>query len=119
MNLRLNELKSVVRQTKDELAFCNEMKRIFGPALTGRGMSALSRNASYLAEVARLERTQIPEPKIHILMKCIKHEDPEVRRLIARLLPERFTRELVDDADDGVQLVLERKLLDEDKEKKV
>jgi hypothetical protein len=114
MRLKLSDLQKVVKETLQEKqyseAFCNEIKRVFGPAVV------VNDNLESLVEAAN-ERLDIMEytgrgsvnfsRKIALCMSS--HESPEVRKFVARVLPENASTTLLFDPVAGVRLAAAKK----------
>lgn len=115
MRLKISDLKRVVDATVQEKkaieAFCNEIKRVFGPTVdVSDNVEILSERANDRLDV--LERTgRIGyikfSPKIAISLS--RHDNPEVRRLVARLLPESSSISFINDEDSSVRVEAAKK----------
>ena len=109
MRLKISDLKRVVDATVQEKkaieAFCNEVKRVFGPTVdVSDRLETLSERANDRLDV--LERTgRLGYIKFSpsVALRLSHHDNPEVRRLVARLLPESSSVGFINDVDSSVR----------------
>lgn len=109
MRLKISDLKRVVDATVQEKkaieTFCNEVKRVFGPTVdVSNDIETLSERANDRLDV--LERTgRVGHIKFSssVALKLSHHSNPEVRRLIVRLLPESSSISFINDEDPSVR----------------
>ena len=109
MRLKLEELKKVVDQTKTEERYVDalreEIEKVFGPSIdTNVKLEQLAEGTNYRIDV--LERTgRFNDIKFNssILLKFANNKSVEVRKLVARLLPENFANRFKNDADVRVR----------------
>lgn len=115
MGLKLNELQKVVRNVvKKERnidTLRGEIVRTLGPTiLVSRGLERMAESANERLDI--LEATDKPYQQIRpaLLLKFIDSDSPEVRKLVARLLPESFLKVFMKDSDPSVRAITARRL---------
>jgi len=115
MGLRLNELqkvvKNVVKNERNIDSLRGEIVRTLGPTiLVSRGLEKMAESANDRLDI--LEATNRPYEKIRpaLLLKFIDSTSSEVRKLVARLLPESFLKPLMKDSDSAVRAATARRL---------
>jgi len=115
MGLRLNELqkvvKNVVKNERNIDSLRGEIVRTLGPTiLVSRGLEKMAESANDRLDI--LEATNRSYEKIRpaLLLKFIDSTSSEVRKLVARLLPESFLKPLMSDSDSAVRAATARRL---------
>jgi hypothetical protein len=115
MSLRLKELQkvanNVMKRERSLEILQEELKKALGPTLP------LSRDLNRLAESAN-ERLDVMEATgksrgrvgTSLLLKFADSDSPQVRRLVARLLPENFLKVFTKDADPNVRSAVAHRL---------
>jgi hypothetical protein len=115
MGLKLNELqkvvKNVVKNERNIDTLRGEIVRTLGHIiLVSRGLERMAESANERLDV--LEATNKSYEKIRpaLLLKFIDSSSPEVRKLVARLLPESFLKPLMKDSDPAVRATVANRL---------
>ena len=116
MRLKLKELKQVVDNTlaeeKSVDALREEISRVLGPSVdTDVKLKRLAEGANDRIDV--LERTGRAgrlDFKPAVLLKFANNTDPEVRRFVARVLPENFIAKFKLDTEPAVRHAVARRL---------
>lgn len=109
MRLKLSDLQRVVESTVQEKqvveTFCNEIKRVFGPTVdVSNKLDVLAERANDRLDVLdRTGRTNYIKFSSKIALSLSTHPNPEVRRLIARLLPESSAVSFINDKHASVR----------------
>lgn len=115
MRLKLSDLQRVVNDTLQEKkhsdAFCNEVKSVFGPSvIVGDDIHTLAEAANDTLDIleyrGRLDTVQF-SPKV--ALGVINHESSEVRKFVARILPEGMNSSLIFDLNESVRLAAAKK----------
>lgn len=109
MSLRIDQLRRVVKttlvQSAAEQTLRHELVEAFGPALDARvPIVELAERAN--DELTVLERRDLDPRrpvKLSVLLKFAQHPEAEVRRMVTRLLPERFVNRMLSDKDPEVR----------------
>jgi len=115
MRLKISDLKRVVDATVQEKrateAFCNEIKRVFGPTVdVSNNVEVLSERANDRLDVLeRTGRIGYVNFSPRIALGLSHHNSPEVRRLIVRLLPESSSVSFINDEDSLVRVEAAKK----------
>ena len=122
MRLKLEELQKVVKKVvNDEKrvdALKEELTRCIGPTVvTTHGLKLMAETANNQLDVILHKGRQPKQPRTSVLLRFIDSDVPEVRRLVARLLPENFVRKMIGDSDFGVRLALAERLPADDVKK--
>ena len=115
MHLKLSDLQQVVKETLQEKkqndAFCNEIKRVFGPSVV------VEDNLKSLVETAN-EHLDVLEYKGHldtvhfsdkVALGMVNHKSAEVRKFVARILPESVVSSLLLDRNASVRIAAAKK----------
>lgn len=116
MRLKLRELQKVANQTLMEEkavdALREEVSRVLGPSvLTNVRLEALAENVNDRIDVLeRTGRAGQASLKPAILLKFVDNPSAEVRRMIARTLPEQFLSRFKTDRDPAVRHAAARRL---------
>ena len=115
MQLKLEELQRIVKSTVDEEKKSQTLKMEISKAIgckvvTTHGLSVMAESANKQLDI--LERTGkvVPTVKTSILLRYADSKDLEVRKLIARLLPEHHAKNMMFDVNEGVRSVLAQRL---------
>lgn len=116
MRLKLEELARIVERTLNEErateALRAEVVRVLGPSVVAEG------KAERLAEAAN-ERIDVLEMtgrsgrldfKPAVMVKFMNHSSPQLRKLAARVVPDRFVDRLANDRDHSVRAAVARRL---------
>ena len=108
MKLRLDKLqkivKNVVNEEKRYDLLKEEITRALGPVVvTTHGPRLMAETANDRLDVMLRCNNQIGPTKTSVLVKFINSDEPQVRRLVARLLPESFLRKMMFDSDQSVR----------------
>jgi len=115
MRLKLSDLQRVVNDTLQEKkhsdAFCNEVKNVFGPSvMVGDDICTLAEAANDKLDIieymGHLDMVHFPPD---VAMGVINHESSEVRKFVARILPEGANSSLVFDSNENVRLAASKK----------
>lgn len=108
MKLKLNDLRTIAKQTKQEsqaiVALRRDIREVFGSKMRVDGnVVELSKRINERLET--LERTGGHNIKMPTatLVKLAKHKSAEARKVAARLLPERIAVKLSRDKNSGVR----------------
>lgn len=115
MRLKISDLRRVVDATVQEKkateAFCNEVKRVFGPTVDiSDDIGLLSERANERLDVLeRTGRLNYAKFSPQIALNLSHHEDTRVRRLVARLLPESSAVSFINDPDPLVRFEAAKK----------
>lgn len=115
MGLKLNELqkvvKNVVKNERNIDVLRGEIVRTLGHTiLVSRGLERMAESANECLDI--LEATDKSYERIRpaLLLKFIDSSSPEVRKLVARLLPESFLKPLMKDSDPAVRATVANRL---------
>lgn len=106
MKLTLKQLRSLAKQTIEENKlvdlFRNEIRNTFGPAIVteGQSVASIARQVNESLDAGVSPRVM---PKVSLLVRFSNNDNPEVRKLTARLLPEKFITRLKDDVNEAVR----------------
>lgn len=109
MRLKLSDLQKVVESTVKEKkaveSFCNEIKRAFGPTVdVSDKIDVLAERANDRLDVLdRTGRTNYVNFSTKIALNLAAYPNPEVRRLIVRLLPEAAAIGFINDKNSSVR----------------
>jgi len=115
MRLRITDLQKIVEQTIQEKQaidnFCAEIKKAFGPTVVvSNTLESLVEQANYRLDVLeRTGRESYISFSSKIALPLSSHSDPEVRRLIVRLLPEHAAVSFINDKDSKVRAAAAKK----------
>jgi hypothetical protein len=115
MGLKLKELQKVVNKVvKNERsveALQEEVLRVLGPTiLTSRGLARMAESANDRLDILEASGRSRSQVKPSLLIKFVNSDSAEVRRLVARLLPENFIRLLAKDSDPSVREAVAKRL---------
>jgi len=108
MQLKLEELhkvvKKVVKEEKAVDSFRNEISRALGPTvLVSHGLQLMAESANDRLDFLKHAGQSHGIVKTSTLLRFVGSESPEVRKLVARLLPENFLKSMMRDKDYGVR----------------
>lgn len=114
MKLKLNQLKSVVKETiverKHVDALRNEARRVLGPIMnTNLGIVELAEAINDRLDIIRLTGRSVERFKTSVVARFAGHAQPEVRAMAARLLPESMIVSLGFDPSAKVRSVVARR----------
>lgn len=115
MRLRITDLQKIVEQTIQEKqaidSFCEEIKKAFGPTVVvSNTLESLVEQANYRLDVLeRTGRESYVSFSSKIALQLSSHKDPEVRRLVVRLLPEHAAVSFINDKDSKVRVAAAKK----------
>ena len=117
MNLKLKELSQVAKKTiKEEQAYNRlreELFRVFGPpVMVSKNCIKVARAANEQIDLLEVTGRFVPrsEIKISVLMELLKSDSSDVRKLVARLLPERMITQLAADKSSEVRCAAAKRL---------
>lgn len=115
MHLKLEELQKlvtkVVKEEKRYDSLKEEVSRVVGPVVvTTHDLKLMAETANNHLDVLVRSGKQITPARTSVLLKFIDSGEPEVRRLIARLLPESFVRKMRFDANHAVRWAVAERL---------
>lgn len=115
MGLKLNELQKVVRNVvKKERnidTLRGELTRTLGPTvLVSRGLERMAESANERLDVLEAMDRSYQRIRPALLLKFIDSDSPEVRKLVARLLPESFLKVFMKDSDPSVRAATANRL---------
>lgn len=115
MRLRITDLQKIVEQTIQEKqaidSFCDEIKKAFGPTVVvSNTLESLVEQANYRLDVLeRTGRESYISFSSKIALPLSSHKDPEVRRLVVRLLPESAAVSFINDKNSKVRVAAAKK----------
>jgi hypothetical protein len=116
MRLNLSALQKVVKQALDDErateALRTEVSRVLGPAvLVECNIVSLVEEANDRIDVLeRTGRASRLDFKPSVMLRFLDHKDPNVRRLAARVVPEKFLSKVVNDKNHSVRAAVARRL---------
>ena len=115
MRLKLSDLQQVVKETLQEKkqsdAFCNEIKKVFGPSVIigdkiGSLVEAANEQLDVLEHKGQLDNVNFS----HIIAsRMMNHSSAEIRKFVARILPEGATASLLFDHNKFVRYAAAKK----------
>lgn len=115
MGLKLSDLQQVVKKTlqekKNSDSFCDEIKRAFGPSVVvSDRLESLAEAANDHLDVLEYKgRLNLVNFSHKVAERMVGHESSEVRKLVARLLPESSVSTLLFDKNESVRLAAAKK----------
>lgn len=116
MRLRLQELQKVVKRTIDEEKAADALKaevaRVLGPSVIIEGKIEQVAEAANerIAVLERTGRASRLDFKPSVVVPFSSHRNAEVRKLAARVLPEKFIGKLATDNNSGVRAIVAARL---------
>lgn len=115
MQLKLEELQKIVKSTVDEekksLTLKTEVSKAIGcKVVTTHGLSIMAESANQQLDIFERTGKSIPTVKASTLLRHVDSRSSEVRKLVARLLPESYAKNMMFDADADVRSVLAQRL---------
>jgi hypothetical protein len=115
MHLKLEKLQKIVKNAiKDEKRgdlLKEEITRVVGPVVvTTVDLRLMAETANKHLDVLMKSGKRINPAKTSILLKFIDSSESEVRRLVARLLPESFVKRMMFDTSRSVRLAVAERL---------
>lgn len=115
MRLKLSDLQQVVKQTLQEKhhadAFCEEIKRVFGPSVVVKDdLRSLVEAANERMDVLEYQgRGGSIQFSRKAALSMADHESATVRKFVARILPENAAISLLYDSNEEVRLAVAKK----------
>ena len=115
MGLSLKELqnvaKNVIRDEKLVESINKELIRVLGPTtLIYRSFEKTAQNVNDRLDIFETTGRTCEQVNPFLLLKFINSESIEVRKLVARLIPESFLKTLMKDADCSVRAAVAKRL---------
>jgi len=115
MRLKLKHLQSVVESVANEErssgSFREEITRVLGPTvLTTHGLKRLAESANDILDIIERTGRTRPTADLGVLKHYMKSKDPSVRKLVARLLPERALVRMMEDPHAAVRAAVASRL---------
>jgi len=115
MGLKLRELqkvvKNVVREEKNAEILREEIVRVLGPTiLVPHNLEKMAENVNDRLDVLEATGRICEQIRPSLLLKFIDSDSSEVRKLVARLIPENFLKMLMKDSDHSVRASVARRL---------
>lgn len=115
MQLKLNKLQKIVKNVISEEKHVNALKReltaTIGPVVvTEYGLKVMAESANDQLDVMLRTGRRPSTGSVGVLTKFMSSDEPEVRRLVARLLPESFVKKMMLDSDASVRLAAAERL---------
>jgi hypothetical protein len=115
MGLKLKELQKVVdmvvKNERSVETLQEEILRVLGPTiLTSRGLVRMAESANERLDILEASGRSCAQIKPSLLVKFANAKSPEIRRLVARLIPENFLKLFVRDSDPGVRSATAKRL---------
>jgi hypothetical protein len=116
MRIRIEELQALVQRAIDEdrsiSLLRNEVKRVLGPAVIVEGSveqlaEATNDRLDVLDRTGRSSRLDFDK---NVFVGLIAHKNSGVRKLAARVLPEKFINRMVFDKNSAVRSTIARRL---------
>jgi len=117
MHLKLKELQQVVKRTmrdeKSHIALREELTRVLGQGIEGKGdyisvAKAANEQLDILESTGRFPRQG--SFKLSVLVEAITSQSSAVRKLAARVLPEKFIRNMINDSESSVRTAAAKRL---------
>ncbi len=112
MRLKLDALQRVVKRTmteeKDLDVLREEVKRVLGSkVLTDVKLTEMVKSANaYMDIMERVGKINRLDFKANVVGRYMDHNDPEVRRFAARVVPEKFLGKMITDRATSVRAVV-------------
>jgi len=101
----------VVEEEKHNNLLGRELTRTLGPTiLTNHGVALMAESANKRLDVFEFYDKKPEKIDVKVLLKHADSPNAEVRRLVARLLPENMLNRFVSDNNRGVRLVVAKRL---------
>ena len=115
MRLKLENLQKVVKQVIDEEKnssfLCEEVSKALGTGvLVEHGINRMAESANEALDVMIVTGKSPGRVKTSLLMKFINSDSHEIRKLVARLLPESFLLQMANDKHPQVRAAVARRL---------
>lgn len=117
MSLKLKELSQVAKKTiKEEQAYNRlreELFRVFGPpVMVSKNCIKVARATNEQIDLLEVTGKFVPrnEIKISVLIESSRSDSSEIRKIVARLLPERMISQLVIDKSSEVRCAAAKRL---------
>lgn len=111
MGLKLKELqkvvKSVIKEEKNAEHLREEVLKVLGPTiLTSCGLERMAESANERIDILEATGREVGQIRPSLLLKFVDSDSVEVRKLVARLIPESFLKMLSTDSDPAVRAVV-------------
>ena len=115
MRLKLSDLQQVVKETLQEKkhsdAFCDEIKKVFGPSVIvgntlGSLVEAANEHLDVLEYKGHLDTVHFSDK---VALGMVNHESADVRKFVARILPESVASSLLLDRNASVRIAAAKK----------
>ena len=108
MGLKLGQLRQAAQKVIDEEKsvgiFGRELTRVLGPTVvTTYGLKIMAESANNKLDILQQQERTPGQIATSLLLKFVDSDLREVRKLVARLLPESFLHKLMNDKDYGVR----------------
>lgn len=116
MRLKLEELARIVERTLNEErateALRAEVVRVLGPSVVAEGkVERLAEAANERIDVLEMTgRASRLDFKPSVMVKFMNHANPQLRKLAARVVPDRFVDRLANDRDHSVRAAVAKRL---------
>lgn len=117
MNLKLKELSQVVKKTIKEEHTYNRLReelfRVFGPpVMVSKSCIKVAVAANEQIDLLEATGRFVPrnEIKMSVLIEAFKSDSSDIRKIVARLLPERMISQFVYDKSSEVRAAAARRL---------
>lgn len=115
MGLKLGNIKQaaleVIKEEKQNSLLGRELTRVLGPTiLTNHGSTLMAESANNRLDVLQSTDRGFDKINTSLLLKYADSPIAEVRRLVARLLPENFLNRFIKDKNRRVRLAAARRL---------
>lgn len=116
MRLKLQDLQQIVEKALVEErmseAFRAEIKRVLGPSVIAEGkIEQIAEAANDRIDVLdRTGRSGRLAFKSSVMIRYLNHGNPEVRKLAARVVPEKFLSKLASDKNHAVRATVARRI---------
>jgi len=106
--LRLDDLQRIAKKTIEETALRAEISRVLGPTIITDGkieevVTAVNEHIDTLEQLGRAGRLDF---QASVVSPFLGYADPEVRKFAARVVPEKYLGNLVNDRDSRVRAIV-------------
>lgn len=115
MQLKLEELQKVVKRVvnaeKSNELLMSEISKAIGPkVLTTHGVKLMAESANDQLDIIEKLGKKPNQVKTSVLLKHMTSNESEVRKLVARLLPENHVKNMMIDSDPSVRAAVAERL---------
>jgi len=115
MGLKLKELqrvvKNVIKEEKNSQLLRAEVVKALGPTiLTSQGLVRMAESANERIDILEAMNRTYGQVRPSLLLKFVDSDSTEVRKLVARLLPESFLKLMITDSNPAVRAAVARRL---------